>query len=220
LSRPSPLSWPPPPFGWILMPVPSTLGLTIQLTSSTGEICKITVTLMWQAGVVDVEVELADKEVVAEGVTSMEPEEATRVQEGTQKSMLVGTRWRNGANYPPRSNRKSDVFENKRNKLARQVRYRLAPTIQPQPLHLRMMIKMTVGIPPHQAKQATSLVLGRIGIVIFHLLTKSSLVHDVTSPGSCPRSSIVLSQRIIAGTKVLLTCTHMLILVLPGHRFR
>jgi len=102
------------------MPVPSTLGLTIQLASSTGEICKITITLMRPAGVVDVEVEPADKEVVAEGVTSVESEEATRVQEGTQKSMLVGTQWRNGANYPPRSNRKSD--RNKRNKLARQVR--------------------------------------------------------------------------------------------------
>ena len=69
------------------------------------------------------EVEPADKEVVAEGVTSVESEEATRVQEGTQKSMLVGTQWRNGANYPPRSNRKSNIFGNKRNKLARQVRY-------------------------------------------------------------------------------------------------
>jgi len=34
-------------------------------------------TLMRPAGVVDVEVEPADKEVVAEGVTSVEPEEET-----------------------------------------------------------------------------------------------------------------------------------------------
>ena len=117
---------------------------------------------MQLAGVVDMEVELVDEEVVAEGVTSMEPEEATRVQEVTQKSMLVGTQWRNGANYPPRSNRKFDFFGNKRNKLARKVWYRLVWTIKPQPLHLWIIIKMTVDVPPHQAMQATSLVLRRI----------------------------------------------------------
>ena len=107
LSQPLPPSWPPPPSRWILMPVPSTLGLTIQLSSSKGEICKITVTLMWLAGVVDMEVQPpADEE-----------EEATRVRKGTQKSMLVSTQWRNGANYPRRSNRKSDVLGQKLRRL-------------------------------------------------------------------------------------------------------